>query len=189
MKASLIAILLIVLMIPAVWFGVFPLWGEITAARAAVADLHSQIALERTANERLLALAESIEAREGAVASLEQTVPKERDVATLIAVFEEAASSNGLVLEGISMTDPVQGGEIVPLGPTGDLFESIASQITLTGTYPAVRSFLVDVEHSFPLVDVGTITFQLEQEEGQQGVIGANPVYSFEVVLTSYYLK
>ena len=189
MHSSLIAVLIIVITIPIIWFLVIPQWGDIGDLRARNGELEESIIEEREANIRLLELAEKIEARQEEVDNLEQTVGAERDVATLIAVYEEAASQNGLVLEGVSPVDPLEGGEGEPLGPTGPLFESFASSITLSGTYPAFRAFLVDVEHSFPLVDIGKVSFTLDQEEGQAGVIGSNPPYAFEVLLTSYYLK
>src|SRR3989344_3234396 len=161
MKSPLIALLVIVLLIPAIWFGIFPLWQDAADTREEIARLEEVVAREREANIRLLELAKRIEEKQEEVSNLEQTVSKEKDMATLIAVYEEAASQNGLVLEGVSPQETDEGAET--LGPTGPLFDSFASQITLSGTYPAFRSFMVDVEHSFPLVDMGEIAFTLNQ--------------------------
>jgi len=185
MKSPLLGLLLLALVIPAVWFGIWPLWQKISIERAQAAELEQIVEAEKAANAKLIELAGQIASRQQDVETLEKSVSVNKDDATLIAVYEEAASNNGLVLTSIDFVDDAQPaslteGEVATVSG----LQITSSRITLEGSYTSIYSFLSDIEHSFPLVDIGEITFEpLDEEET------GDPEFTIEVLLTSYYLK
>lgn len=185
MRSSLITALVVIIAIAIAWLGVWPLYQDVAGSRTAVDSLEQSVQAERDANARLERLAAEITERQDAVGALEEAVSKEKDSATLIAVYEEAAVVNGLLLNSIEMHDQERG---EGARPAGSAFESVASTIELAGTYPAFASFLTDVERSFPLVDIAHTSFSLADESSPEGV-SENPEYNFTVTLTSYHLK
>src|SRR3989344_6372790 len=101
-RSPLFAGLAAVVLIAVLWFGVWPLYERVTASRAEIKNLEVSIEEEKAAMVRLEELVRRMEERKDDIAKLEAAIPGNKDLASLIAVFEEAASINGLQLKGIS---------------------------------------------------------------------------------------
>jgi Tfp pilus assembly protein PilO len=187
MHSPLFIVLIFLIAVAVAWLLVWPMWQDASLARADVDRLRAVVAQEKEANERLISLASQIAEREEDIIKLEQSISNGRDVATLIAVFEEAATLNGLVLDGVAFSQSGVAPE-ESLAAASSTLDAVSAELTMAGTYPSFRTFMGDIEQSFPLLDIANISMSHE-EEGEGTAIGTNPRFTFTVMLTSYYLS
>jgi hypothetical protein len=187
---SLFALVLVVL-----WFGVWGFFGNVQETRARLSMLNREIEAEEEARATLEELSREIEERRDVVDELDRAVPPERDTASLIAIFEEAASVNGLVLEGLSMNEQERERERINVPQVtesedgtgvarGPSYHSFQASLDIKGNYRSFRNFLFDLERSFPLMDVSQVSFAHEQGEA---ISLSDPTIDFSLILTSYY--
>jgi Tfp pilus assembly protein PilO len=182
-RSPLFAGLLLVLLIAVLWFGLWPLYANVQSARGANKELERTITEEREATTRLEELVRRMEERKDDIAKLEAAIPESRDLAALIAVFEEAANINGLRLTAINFLKETADED--PAGEAGgsQVFAEAAAELELVGGYPALRTLLSDIERSFPLMDIRGMSFQPQD--------GDNPgsPYEITVQLETYHLR
>lgn len=197
-RSGLIDLLLFLLIVTVAWFGVWSLWQKSGDLRVSINGLSQSLEEERAAVRRLGELEQLTAVRAAEITKLETAVPPRRDAASLIAAFEEAASTNGLALDALDIFESEeQGGRIPSDAPAGSVeegvgpavFKTLNARIELTGRYLAFQSFLDALEKSFPLVDPINITFQLPlSSDIPEGTAALNPIFNFIVTLEGYYL-
>lgn len=174
-----------------VWLGVWPLWQDIQSARASVASLQAQVAHEEDVIGRLAELEQTISQSSERIAEIEEAIPSQRHTAEVIAVFEEAATSNGLSLSNIAISNPAQRNTSRTQDESSSsVLDSFSAHLELSGRYGAFASFLDQVETSFPLLDISTVSFSIppltgSQEENEANL--QNPVLEFSIGLQAYY--
>lgn len=196
MGRGLVKFLIFILVLLVGWFGVWGGWKKIRDLRASVSDLRETLAEEQEAVRKLAELTQLVKERSAEIAKLEIAVPPKRDLASLIAAFEEAASTNGLALASLDIFEAETGRALVEtpsVAPDGSpapaIFNSVNARVGLSGRYPAFKTFLASLEKSFPLVDATDITVQPPTEGGgTAGTASVNPSLNFTVTLEGYYL-
>lgn len=171
-----------------VWFFVWPFWQDIQTSRTTVEALEADVAHERQVVDRLTEIEETIAANPERIAQVERAIPASRDVASTIAIFEEASSNNGLSLADVNVTPPEE--TSTRQSKQRSVLKSVSTQLKMSGRYGAFTSFLQDIETSFPLFDISTISFSNPLRAGDEGAQQLqNPVLDFTVGLQMYYTE
>jgi len=188
--SKLTNLVLLVVLFLAIWFGVWPLLGSVNLLRAVIENRQELVDVEREAITKILSTQQELESRQEDLDKLSLAVPSERDIATPIAIFEEAAGANGLVLSGLDVIEPESDSSSRQTRTTPSALGSFTANLQLTGRYGSITSFLENIESAFPLMEISNISFKINQEFVQSSGSGApNPVMNILLTLESYYLN
>lgn len=168
------------------WFAVLPFYQDIQPLKESVAGLENSVKEEKASLILLESLKEELELREEEINKLNLAIPTQRDVATPVAVFEEASTINGLILISIDVSDLEEERGSKKL--LSSVLNALEIRIKMSGTYSSFEKFIEDVEKSFPLLEISQISFRILPAElsGQTGNL-LNPSMEFDVVFETYY--
>ena len=192
LQSPLLSALIFILILPIIWFGLIPLYGDASELRQKIAGLKEGIAAETELNATIDKLEAEISRRADTITKLEQSITPDKDPASFIAAAEEAASVNGLVLEDVtfepaSRSTPTLAEEEETSQTSARSLGKMPVSITLVGNYPAIRAFVGDLEASLPLMDVTSIEFDEEATPGSENEIMSG-VFKVKIALNTYYL-
>ncbi len=125
---------------------------------------------------------------------LGKLLPDHVDNVRLLLDLDSFAGSQGFALQNVSInntssntnsnTAQTAAGVI---GASSDTFESITFGFSTQGTYPAFIAFMEALERSLRIVDI--VSLSLQAAPGTEGIVLPEPVYTFDVVLKTYWLK
>lgn len=121
---------------------------------------------------------------------LEKLLPDHVDNVRLILDFDNLGRQYGIALENVDVAIPgVSGdtqGAITPGSPTGgSKYEAVTVRFTTHGTYETFQNFLRGLQSSLRIVDLVSLGMSPSGAGGTSG----EPVYTYEVVLRTYWLK
>lgn len=184
-RTTTINLLLLIVGLALLWLLTWPLLGRTQELKATAKLKVAEIAAEREAVARLAELENKVESRKDALERLELALPAGRDIAAAVAIFEEMANVNGLVLRNVQLSEPAA-------TKTGSkpMVEVLNVQLKLEGRYLALQNFLEDIETTFPLMDVVNISFLVppkagSSEEEEDKFI--NPLLEITITLETYH--
>ena len=121
-------------------------------------------------------------------ARLEKLLPDHVDNVRLILDLDNLASKHGLAMQNVVVEG--QGGTpaaqtaIAAVGASKQKYDSLTLSFTTQGTYGTFQKFLGDLELSLRLVDL--VSMKLQSVEA---VRGAEPVYTYNMTIKTYWLK
>ena len=182
---SVYAVLLLVL-----WLGLRPLLADSGELKAVISALKTSVNEEKEKLNKLSSLIKEIDAKEEELKLLELAVPPQRDIASIIAILEEASVINGLSLNKIGIVDEIPTNQPGIETKSSSVLGVFKASIELSGRYSSFRGFLKDMEKTFPLLDVSEVDFEFQEVEGLEIELDLlNPQLDFNVNLETYYRK
>lgn len=158
-----------------------PQWGEFSVLKKRVdrlGELNRKLDLlgkERDKlQEKIAAIPEDAQKR------LAQALPEGTDTRGLLILMEERTKRDGILLQGVTLetrkeakqqtpSQPRPAGGISPISPTA--IKELPFQLSLRGTYDAMKRFLNTLEKSLRLIDTTSLSFQAP---GQENTINFN---------------
>lgn len=122
------------------------------------------------------------------LARIDESLPKDRQAAQLLAFFESLAGKSGLVLKSIELSEKIEvkaespgqprpGAGLAPARPSGPVRE-FPIIMNMLGTYDSFKNFLSVLETNLRVVDVDNLNFS---------VTGTAELFSFSLKLKTYY--
>lgn len=183
---------ILILVVGAILIFVFPVQGifkSLEPARMQIADLNEalfnagQIQLRR---DELQDQYNSFPSED--LAKLDKLLPSHVDSVRLIIDINNIARENGLVINDITVGEERAEGqddeEAITVATTGVLFDTLRLSIKAEGSYPAFKNFLKDVERSLRIVDLVSLSFELNEDP-----LVPEGTYNFDTVIETYWLK
>ena len=118
---------------------------------------------------------------------LHKLLPDHVDNVRLVLDLDNLGAKHGIALQNVvvsrpSGSDTAQGESVI--GPSRQQFDSVTMSFATVATYEAFQAFLLDLEDSLRIVDI--IDLSIENDATLEG---AQPLYRFNIVLRTYWLK
>ena len=182
----------------AVWFGVWPMWSEISGIRAEIKSKQGTVNLERQVIEKLNSISQVLDAQRSNVERLEQAIPITEARPELLSIMENLASQNGLSLKNISIAAvpedtaaakrSARAGEGVS-GPVS--LKKVNIDVQSSGGYSAFKSWLNAIETNLRITDISKISFNISEKKSESGAFepSIDPIIDYNVGMTAYVLK
>ncbi|MFZ2887004.1 MAG: type 4a pilus biogenesis protein PilO [Minisyncoccia bacterium] len=115
---------------------------------------------------------------------LHKLLPDHVDNVRLVLDLDTLASKHALALQNVVISRPSSAEETRGvIGPSTQRHESLTFEFTTTGTYDRFKIFLMDLEDSLRIVDIESLSMTAGASAGGE------PVYTFDIVLRTYWLK
>ncbi len=199
MNKKLITNLLILsILFLAVWFGVWPMWSEISAMRTEVKSKEGTLNLEKQVIEKLNSISQVLDSQKSSVERLEQAIPNTEARPELLSIMENLASQNGLSLKNVNID--VAPENTAATNRTARAKEAGSGTVSLkivkvdikaSGNYSAFKSWLNAVEANLRITDVSKISFSILEKKSESGAFESNidPIIDYSVGMTAYVLK
>lgn len=189
MKSNIIILILILGFVSILFLLDFPVYNKVTFLSneiKAKEDLLEQIQeLVAKTNQ----LKQIYEGRKNEINKVYYAIPFEEEVPNLIVQVEALVSENGLILETLDFTGQSNSKRKTARGSAQEE-ESISIEsykifdifLSVNGGYKSFTSFLKALESNVRLMDIKSIAFSSDDDEGVQGF------FTFDIELKVYYL-
>jgi len=118
-------------------------------------------------------------------------IPSGEDIPNLIVQLEALAFEQGLVLGKIEMTPretgQERGGDTQQEKPA-EGYKALTINISVMGTYTAIKNYLLAVEENMRLMDINSLNFSSKSgaEEGEE-ISPETQIFDFNLTMTTYY--
>jgi Tfp pilus assembly protein PilE len=121
---------------------------------------------------------------------LQKLLPDHVDNVRLILDLDNIASRRGMALQNVVVSTPGAGQTtqtaVGTISSSKQKYDTLTTKFTTQGTYAALQQLITDLETSLRVIDLVNLRIS---PGGQEGVLTAEPIYSFEVTLRTYWLK
>lgn len=156
------------------WILIYPLYNNVTALDAAVKDRNTTLSGREATLANIKNLSQQYSANTSQVQRFSDIVPAQKSQPELVSSIQAMASQNGLQLIGISLAgqDSTQ---------TQNPFQKQPLDLVLSGSYPAFKSFLQNLEHNIRVIDIQSIDASPPTDN--------SPLVNFRLRGYTYYLK
>jgi Tfp pilus assembly protein PilO len=156
------------------WPAVYGSWQEVSALRTAVSE-RQQLQDQRTtiltnAGQEYAKYRAAIGGDAGQ--NFIQLVPVKKNTAELVSAVQDIAQTSGLQLTQVQIADAK--------GKDSDPFKTLSLSLEMTGSYPALRTFLGDLEAYVRILNVQDIQVASDRTSGQ---------LRFAVKADTYFIK
>lgn len=182
---NIIPIILILVFVGILFLLDLPAYNKVAFLRDEV-KRHKELLKEK---EELLIKVDQLKqvynSRKDEIDKVYYTLPSGKDIPNLIVQFEALVSENGLILEKLNfLEDKV----IAKAGLDEDEidetrapeeYKSLGVSLSVSGTYESFKSFLEALELNVRLMDIKSINFSSQKEEGS--------IFTFNIELKTYY--
>ena len=120
---------------------------------------------------------------------LHKLLPDHVDNVRLVLDLDTLASKKGLALQNVVISGGASEvekapGSVAAIAPTRRTFDSLTLRFSTSGTYPRFVDFISDLEKSLRIVDV--VNLGIKADTANSGV---EPVYRYDILLRTYWLK
>ena len=118
-------------------------------------------------------------------------IPSGEDIPNLIVQLEALAFEQGLVLGKIEMTSREtgqEGGGDTQQEKPAEGYKILTINISMMGTYTAIKNYLLAVEENMRLMDVNSLKFSSKSgaEEGEE-ISPETQIFDFNLTMNTYY--
>jgi Tfp pilus assembly protein PilO len=157
-----------------VWPAVFGSWAQVSALRSALADRQA-LADQRTA---ILSKADQEYTQYQTLVSgssgraFAELVPVKKDSAELVSALQDIANNSGVQVTQIQVSEAK--------AKEGSQYQTLSMTITLTGSYPGLRTFLAGLENYVRILNIGAIQISVDQTTGQ---------FNYSVKADAYFIQ
>lgn len=174
-----------VLVLAMMVFGYFVGWPQITSLRESQGLLAAKTAAiddQETSLSSVKKLLSDVESKQDSVALLDGALPTSPDIPELLANLEFLALQSGLVVRDLQIElAPVLSSSDEESPGTETKLGVILAEVSLSGQYPQLSAFFLNVEHNLRLLDVQNIEFGSADLESD--------AQNYTVSLKTYYQK
>lgn len=190
-KKVIIIFVNLILVVVLVFILAQPLWNSVRSLKIEVVKQKQEVGRLENLLVKVQKLEQEYQEIGLDVEKISLALPQERDIPYLIAQFETLASSNGLLLESIKLSDPSRNqgrkgrSEEKKEGLTA-IFPYLSFDLKLNGSYDGIKGYLESLENNVRLMDVKVIDFNQEQSKEETGLASLS-IFKFNLKLIVYY--
>ncbi len=175
-------------------FGIFffytkPTYDSAQAQRVQIAEYDAALVKANELQERKQALLNKYneflpEDRD----RLQKFLPDHVDNVRLILDLDNIASRRGMALQNVVVSTPGAGqstqAAVGTISSAREKYDVLTTKFSTQGTYSQLQQLITDLETSLRMIDLVDLKLSASTE-----VLTADPLYSFEVTLRTYWLK
>lgn len=143
------------------WGFVLPIYEHINQLQAGVSEMNGLLESRSGVLGKIDKLKAEYKAEDEDIRKISIIIPAKKNIPELISAIESLATTNGLALSSIDLTD----GE-----KESDLIVNI--ETNLYGSYGAFKGFLTSIEKNRRLVEINAVKLNLDQTGGLQIQLG-----------------
>ncbi|HWA64555.1 MAG TPA: type 4a pilus biogenesis protein PilO [Candidatus Paceibacterota bacterium] len=132
------------------WAFVMPSYDHISSAREAVAARDAELTQRTSLIDQINSWAQQYSQHSSDISRFSYIVPETKSSPELVSMLEAIVHQSGLTLNGIAL------GNIDPNNQAAS-YQTQGIDLTITGTYPAFRSFLSAIEQNIRIIDITSI--------------------------------
>ncbi len=173
-----------------------PLWNSVKGLRSDIAGQNQEIEKIEELLVKVNKLEQEYQELNDDAEKISLALPKEKDLAYLLTQFETLASSNGLLLESISLEEQDVSQDIrqPPLGSSSQGSSkiealinapSLSLQVRLSGSYESFKGYLSFLEDNVRLMDVQSIGFT-SQGDKKGSELADLGIFDFDLAVAVY---
>lgn len=157
------------------FFLVLPKWREFSDSQSLLTQANSEYNKLKEAESRLNNFLEEFEKLSEQAKVANSALPAaDKKVPALLSSIEQMAKSSGLSLHSIVVGDKPDQIKILD-----NAIDTVDLEVSMSGSYPAFRNFLLLLETDLRIVDLQKVSFQVENPNN----------IKFQIALRSYYQK
>lgn len=156
------------------WIFGMPAWNKLSLLNDAIAKRESILSAKEDVLKKIEELEKEYRERAGDVAKISSVIPGTKNTAEFVSTVEAISQQTGLQLVEITM-----GGS----NNEQQELQTMSIELSLSGTYLSLRTFLDLLEKNLRLVDV------FEINVGQATTPGAQTTLDFRIKTNAYYLN
>ncbi len=156
------------------WPAVYGSWQETQALRSALSERQQ---LLQTRTTILTKAGQEYSKYQAAISGVTgrnfiQLVPVKKNTAELVSAIQDIAQNSGVQLAQVQIAEVK--------GKDADPYKTLSLSLEMSGSYPALRSFLGSLEQYVRILNVGSIQVSADQMTGQ---------LRYSIKADSYFLK
>lgn len=156
------------------WVFDMPAYDYVSNSRPAIQLRNDQLASRTKIIDNINNINKEYAKRSAEISRFSFIVPAKKSTAEIVSMSEALASQNGLQLSSLTLGSEQQ-------NQNNTLFNTQPISMSLSGTYPAFRSFLNALEKNVRITDIYSINAAPEQS-GSANLL-------FDIKANAYYLK
>ena len=99
------SLIIYTILLLAVWFVILPMFQDNQMLRSSISILNAEVGVARDVINEIKAQEEILSEKDEEIKKLELALPIKRELSSIIAIFEEAATFNGLVLTSLNVRE------------------------------------------------------------------------------------
>jgi Tfp pilus assembly protein PilO len=164
-----IAIISLLLVLGLVFFW-WPKYKEFSDLKVELEGKKTELQNKDTYLSELSQLPEKLKEYDSQLALVDSVLPKDFGTADLLHLLGKEASQNGLVLEKINVEN------VLPLEKGSEIFK-IPVSFSVSGKYPAFKTFIESLQKNARLVEVEYVSFSSPQK---------GDVFSFDLIIRAH---
>lgn len=163
------------------YFIMSPQFKDVRLSREALAGKKAAMEQRRDAFEGMKKMIADLEAKRTELAPLDQAIPTSPDIPELLANLEQLARQSGLLISDLQISTAstvsslAPGEDLARAQRTEQLMRSAENlsimniSLNVTGQYPQLEAFLLNMERNLRLMDLQTVNFgQTDEDAGGQ---------------------
>ena len=177
-KYFLISILLLAASVALVILLIFPLYDQVTASKASIAEKEEIITELNYLIQKIDQWRSQIGEREASMEKLDLALPSDKAIPDFTVSLRSLTESSGIILNDIA----IQAGEKVSVASNKDDIGAFNVILDINGTYPAFKLLLSGLEKNIRVADVQSIKFEPTLESNSS-------ILNFIINLKVYYNK
>jgi len=124
---------------------------------------------------------------------LQKLLPDHVDNVRLVLDLDNLAARHGMALQNVVISNPVSDvqaqGAVSVIGGGKQEYDSLTLRFSTVGTYESFRTFLEDIETSLRVVDLESLKLDRESGASLASEEGGEPLYKFDIMIRTYWLK
>ena len=155
------------------WIFIMPSYDNVLAQRTALQERNDILINRNAILANISALSQQYAKRSADIARFASIVPSEKSAPEIVSSLEALATQNGLQLNTITLSSATN--------QDTNPYRTQSIDMSLSGTYPAFKSFLLSIEKNIRIIDIVSLYASPSTED--------SPIIGFRLKGNAYYLK
>ena len=176
-----ITIISVIVLFLLIYFGLKPILAKLKSANTEVKVKKEELSLKEKKLDNLKTIKSKLETVKGDLELLQKALPKEEDIPGVLVSAEALASQSGLLISSFTPSTEKKATATPPAGEEGATgLGSVPFNLSLSGSYPALLTFLTNVENNLRPTSVSSVNITGG---------GTDKPLSINLKMVSYYQK
>ena len=185
MSKSLITGLIFLAAVLVLGLLVWPNYQQLATLQGQEKSIQDQLDQRNAQLQNMRDVLANLESDQATIQKIDAAIPSYADFDQLLNLLSTSANSSGLLLSELSAVSVVALAPAAPgqVATFSNRLKDIRFSVKLTGTYPALKSFVQQVERSARLIEVERLAIVPPQSTGLQVLSALGQSYRFELGL------
>lgn len=196
MNKKIIILISLISGLALVFIFINPFWSSIKTLQKEIVQRKMEITKIGELLDKTQQLKQEYQKLEEEVQMIFLSLPQEKDIPHLLVQFDTLASANGLLLESIKFGQIIREKEKISQQTSSQssltkeaslAFPSSFIDISVIGSYSALKGYLAALESDIRLMDVYSIKFDVRKEGKETSSLSSLGIFEIDLGLNVYY--